>query len=90
MAIDESPIDFVADELEAQEAKIIFFERDVFDIHPQNDDLMVITIQWDEWEIKTVLIDQESSSDILYWDAFERLLQYLEDLKPSKGCRWVT
>lgn len=31
------------------------------------------------------MVYQESSTDILYWDAFERLCFHPENLKPFKG-----
>lgn len=46
---------------------------------------MVIIVWCDELEIKRVLVDQGSYVDILYWDAFEKLLLNLEDLRPFKG-----
>lgn len=54
-------------------------------VHPHNDDLMVMAVKCEECDIKRILVDQGTSSDILYWDAFERLCLDLEDLKPFKG-----
>lgn len=59
--------------MEAPEVVIVFSEKDVSGIHPHNDDLMVISVKFEEWEIKRVLMDQGSSTNILYWDAFERM-----------------
>lgn len=67
------------------EAENAFSMKNIVAIHPYNDDLMVITIRCDEWEIKRVLIYQGSSANILYWDAFERTRRYPDDLKPFKG-----
>lgn len=72
-------------ELEMPEAIIDFFKKDIVGIHPYNDDPMVIDVKWEEWEIKRVLLDQGSSTNIPYWDAFERLCLDLEDLKHLKG-----
>lgn len=52
LAIDGSHIDSQASELEAQKAKITFFENYAFVTHPYNDDPMDITVGYDEWEIK--------------------------------------
>lgn len=47
------------------ETKITFFEKDEFDIHPPNNDPIVITIRRDEWEIIKVLVDQGNSIDTM-------------------------
>lgn len=44
-------------ELEAPEVEIAFFEKNDAGIYPHNDDPMVITVRYDTWEIKRVLID---------------------------------
>lgn len=77
-------------ELNQGEPKIlqidINFFKDTIGIHPHNEDPMVITIRCDQWEIRRVLIDQGTSTDILYWDVFERFHLDPDDLKPFKGC----
>lgn len=65
----------------ALESEITFSKRDTKGIHQYNNDLMVITITYDDWEIKRMSIDQGRYVDILYWDAFERLRLDLDDLK---------
>lgn len=44
-----------------------------------------LSSDFDEWEIKRVLIDQGSCIDIVYSKTFERLRLDPEDLKPLKG-----
>lgn len=66
------------------EVVITFLEKDASEIHPHNDGPMVIVVKCEEWEIKRVLVDQGSFTNILYWDVFERLRLYPEDLKPFK------
>lgn len=44
---------------------ITLSEKDVVGLHPHNDDPMVITIEIEEWEIKRVIVDQQSSADII-------------------------
>lgn len=58
LAIDDSLIDFEEGESEAQKVNITNSHKDEVDIHPHKDDLVVITIQCDDREIKRVLIDQ--------------------------------
>lgn len=65
--------------------EIIFSKREATNIHPYNDDPMVITMRCDEWKIKRVLVDQGSFAYILYWDAFERLRLDQDYLKAFKG-----
>lgn len=64
---------------------VVFSEEDAFDVHPHNDDPMVITVKYEEWKIKRFLVDQGSFVNILYGDAFERLCLEPEDLKPFQG-----
>lgn len=59
--------------IEAPLATIIFSEEDMFGIHSHNNDPMVIIVKYEERDIKRVLVDQGSSTNILYLDAFDRL-----------------
>lgn len=58
--------------------EISFSQRDVDRILPHEDDPMVISMQIFEWDIKRVLIDLGSSTNIIYREAFERLQIDLE------------
>lgn len=55
----------------APEAVITFSWKYKSGIYPYNDDPMVITVKYEEYDIKRVLVDQGSSADILYWDTFK-------------------
>lgn len=57
---------------EKLEVNIIFSEEDAFDINPYDDDPLVITVQHGNLDIKRVLIDPISSTDILFWDAYQK------------------
>lgn len=46
---------------------------DYADIHPHNDDPMVMNVRCENLEIKRDVIDQERYVDIQYMDEFERL-----------------
>lgn len=48
----------------------VFYKEDVIDFNPHNDDPLVITVQYRNWDIKYILIDQDSSTDVLFWDTF--------------------
>lgn len=53
--------------------EISFSQWDVDRILPHEDDPMVISMQIFDWDIKRVLIDLGSSTDIIYREVFERL-----------------
>lgn len=52
---------------------ITFYSSDTVRILPHDNDLMVITVQHGNLDIKRVLIDPESFDDIVFWDAFQKL-----------------
>lgn len=70
---------------ETMEFDTTFFEKDVTIIHPHDNDPMLIIVRCDDWEIKRVLNYQWSSTNILYLDAFERLLVDQDNLKVFEG-----
>lgn len=71
--------------MESPKDVIVLSKKDVSEIHPHSDDPMVISVKSEEWNIKRILVDQGSSVDILYLEAFERLCLVLEDMKPFRG-----
>lgn len=54
-------------------------------INPHNNDPLVITIQHDNWDIRRVLIDPSNSTDILFWDVFQKIKLNLEDIQRFTG-----
>ena len=46
---------------------------------------MVVTLRIKNFDVGRVLIDQGSSADIIYGEAFEKLWFKTEDLKPYNG-----
>jgi hypothetical protein len=54
-------------------------------ILPHADDPMVITLHIFNWNVKRILVDPGSSTDILYYDAYTRLGLNAEQLQPFKG-----
>lgn len=81
LIVEGSPISSDLDEKKTTEYVITLSKNDVASIHPHDNDPMVITMRCDDWEIKRVLIGQESFADILYRDTFERLRLDMDDLK---------
>lgn len=68
-----------------REPEITFTPKDFQGIIPHDDDPMVITLQILKWDVMRVLIDPGSSTDILYYDAFEKMGFDDEQLQPFKG-----
>jgi len=52
---------------------ITFTNDDFKAINPRQDDLMVITIEVENFTVIKTLVDQERSIDILYWKRFKKL-----------------
>lgn len=52
---------------------ILFSNIGVIIVHPQDNDLVVITWQYGNCDIKGFLIDPRSSLDILLWNTFQKL-----------------
>lgn len=52
---------------------IIFSEEDALDINPRDDDPLVITMQYGNWNIMRILIDPGCSIDVMFWDTFQKL-----------------
>ncbi|KAK3007731.1 hypothetical protein RJ639_014782 [Escallonia herrerae] len=54
-------------------AAITFFEEDSKDIQTPHDDPLVITVRAGNFDVKRVLIDNGSSAEILFFDAFKKM-----------------
>ena len=67
------------------EANITFGPEDFKLITPHYDDPMVVMLQLANYEVKRILIDQGSSADVLYYDAFQGLGLKVEQLKHFEG-----
>lgn len=48
------------------ESKITFSSKDIIGIFLHNNEIMGITVQYDDWDIKRVLIDSGSSKSVLF------------------------
>ncbi|KAG5042888.1 hypothetical protein JHK85_007160 [Glycine max] len=51
----------------------MFTDVDFIGVDPEQDDPMVIIVGIANWDVRKVLIDRESSTDILFWSTFQRL-----------------
>ncbi|KAK2998919.1 hypothetical protein RJ639_019977 [Escallonia herrerae] len=54
-------------------ATITFFDEDSKGIKTPNDDLLVITIKARNFDVKRVLVDNGSSAEVLFYDAFKKM-----------------
>lgn len=66
LTIEHSPTNSDSSNKGAMEFEINFFESDAVGIHSHDNDPMVIIVRCDDLEINKVLINQGSSTDILY------------------------
>lgn len=55
---------------------------DFIGVDPEQDDPMVIIVGIANWDVRKVLIDRESSTDILFWSTFQRLNVLHKLIKP--------
>ncbi|XP_057417380.1 uncharacterized protein LOC130711680 [Lotus japonicus] len=65
---------------------ITFSPKDFDHVIPHDNDPIVVTLRVNNYVTKKVFLDQGSSADIIYGDAFERLGLKESDLKPYMGC----
>jgi len=52
---------------------MLFTDDDFQEIDPEQDDLMVITVEISEYVVMKTLVDQGSSVDILFWETLCKL-----------------
>ncbi|XP_057418697.1 uncharacterized protein LOC130712897 [Lotus japonicus] len=64
---------------------ITFTPQDFAHVIPHDNDPIVVTIIVNNYKTRKVFLDQGSSADIIYGDAFDRLGLKESDLKPYKG-----
>ncbi|XP_057444159.1 uncharacterized protein LOC130736339 [Lotus japonicus] len=64
---------------------ITFTPQDFSHVIPHDNDPIVVTITINNYRTKKLLLDQGSSADIIYGDAFDRLGLKESDLKPYPG-----
>lgn len=67
------------------QAIITFSKKDVEEVLPHEDDLMVIKVQIQNLDVKHALIHMGSSADVLYWDAFKGINFDITELFPFNG-----
>lgn len=83
--IEDLPMELKEWESKMPEVEITFSKKNASDIHVHNDDRIIIIMRYGDWEIKRALVDQGSSTYIIYWDKFKRHHLDPNDLKYFKG-----
>ena len=67
-----------------RESPIIgFLEEDARRLHHPHDDALVVSIRIEDYNMHRVLVDNESSADILYYPAFQQMGIGRERLIPT-------
>ena len=64
------------------EPDIIFSERDARSVRQPHDDLLVIMLRMEEFNIHWVLVDNGSLADIIYLPAFQQMKLSKERIRP--------
>ncbi|XP_077222187.1 uncharacterized protein LOC143856030 [Tasmannia lanceolata] len=67
------------------ENEISFSDVDLDNLILPHDDALVITMLVANWELKKILVDNGSSTDILYYHAFKQMMIGDERLKPANS-----
>jgi len=65
-----------------------FTREDLKDVFPHDNDLVVILIVMKSRRIHRVLVDQGSSRNVLFWNAFVAMGGSVDELEPYKGVGW--
>ena len=68
--------------LRSSEPNIVFSKRDAHSIRQPHDDLLVIMLKIEEFNIHRVLVDNGSSADIIYLHAYQQMKLGKERLRP--------
>ena len=64
------------------ELDIVIFERDACEVRKPHDNLLLIMLRMEEFNIYQVLIDNGSLADIMYLPAFQQMKLGKERLRP--------
>ena len=64
------------------EQAITFTDEDALRIHHPHDDAIIITLLIADYSIRRVLVDNGSSTDILYYPAFQQMNLGRDQLRP--------
>ena len=62
---------------------IVFSDEDFRGAHHPHDDAFVVSMTIANYNVRRILMDNGSSADILYWDAFKQMGIAKEKLDPA-------
>jgi len=65
---------------------ITFTKADLQDVVPHENDPIVISLVTAGRKVRRVLVDQGSSTDVMFWPTFNKLQLPLDHLRPYPGC----
>ena len=65
---------------------ITFTKEDLTDVAPHDNDPIVISLVTAGRKVHRVLVDQGSSTDVMFWPTFSKLQLSPDQLKPYGGC----
>jgi len=68
------------------EPDLCFTKADLGDVVPHEDELVVISVVTVGRRVHRVLIDQVSSTDVMFWVTFNKLQLSPDQLRPYDGC----
>jgi len=68
------------------DADITFTKADLQDVVPHDNDPIVISLVTVGRRVHRVLVDQGSSTDVVFWPTFNKLQLSLDQLRPYAGC----
>jgi len=68
------------------DADITFTNADLRDVVPHDNDPIVISLVTAGRKVHRVLVDQGSSTDVMFWPTFNKLQLSLDHLRPYAGC----
>jgi len=68
------------------EPNLVFTKSDLQDVVPHNNHLVVISVVIVGRKVHHVLVDQGSSTDVMFWSTFNKLHLSLDQLRPYDGC----
>ena len=64
----------------------MFTRVDLRDVVPHDNDPVVISVVTAGRKVHRVLVDQESSTDVMFWSTFNKLRLSPDLLRPYTGC----
>jgi len=74
------------DQDDTPDPDLYFMKADLVGVVPHDNDLVVISIIMVGRKVHQALIDQGSSTDVLFWSTFINVRLSLDQMRPHEGC----